>query len=55
MIGVAVREENRVDAAYAVRERLRAQIGGGVDKDRSHRVVRGGRLTADDLDENRRP
>ena len=32
MIGVAVGEEDRVDAADAMRERLRAQVGAGVDE-----------------------
>ena len=37
VIGVAVGEENRVDAAHVVRERLRAQIGRRVDEDRADR------------------
>ncbi len=34
MIGVAVREEDGVDAADVVRQRLRAQVGPGVDQQR---------------------
>jgi len=45
VIGVRVREENRVDPADVVRERLRAEIGGGVDEDRGPAVG---------LDQNRR-
>ena len=33
-----MREEDRVDAADVVRERLRAQIGRGVDEDRADRA-----------------
>ena len=38
VIGVAVREQDRVDAADVVGERLRAQVGRGVDEDRTHRA-----------------
>ena len=34
VIGVAVREKNRIDPGHAVGQRLHAQIGGGVDQDR---------------------
>ena len=40
VIGVAVGEEDRVDAADVVGQRLRAQVGGGVDQDRAHRARR---------------
>ena len=34
VIGVAVREEDGVDAADAERQRLRAQVGSGIDQQR---------------------
>ena len=37
VVGVRVREEDGVDAADVVRERLGAQIGGRVDEDVAHR------------------
>ena len=45
VIGVAVREEDRVDAADAVAQRLGAQVGTGVDE----------HAGAGRLDEDRRP
>ena len=35
---MAVREEDRVDARQAQRQRLRAQIRGGVDEDGAHGI-----------------
>ena len=46
VIGVAVREEDRVDARDAVRQRLLPQVGRGVDQDRRAVV---------DVDVDRRP
>ena len=40
VIGVAVREEDRVDAADVVAQRLRAQVGPGVDQDARRRASR---------------
>ena len=40
VVGVGVREQDRVDAADVVRERLRAQVGRRVDENRSGRARR---------------
>ena len=37
MVRVAVGEEDRIDAADAVGQRLRAKVGGRVDQDRADR------------------
>jgi len=53
---MGVREEDRVDAADAVGERLGAQIGRGVDQDRRRRAC--GALASqgrDGFDQDRRP
>ena len=47
MIGVAVGEEDRVDAADVVGQRLRAQVGGRVDEDRADRAARTATAPAD--------
>ncbi len=46
VIGVAVREQHRVDARDVERQRLRAEVGRRVDEDRRARVERGRRRTA---------
>ena len=53
VIGVAVGEENCVDAAHVARERLRAEVGRGVDENRSNGRRERRRRVAGDLDPDR--
>jgi len=55
VIGVSVGEQDGVDAAQVVGERLRAEVCRGVDQDRADRAGKRAGRRRSDLDQDRRP